>query len=299
MDDVNIELWKLGISAKTQHNEVAPHQYELATVHANAGIGSDWNFIVLETLQRVANRHDLVCLIHEKPFAGLNGSGKHNNWSIGTESGVNLLEPGRDPHNDARFLLFLTSVIKAVDKYSKALRASTASSGNDHRLGVHEAPPAIISIFLGGQLHEILENLVEGKKVVSREGGKLEIGVTSLPDIPMDVTDRNRTSPFAFTGNRFEFRMVGSSQSVADPNTVLTVAMAEILREIADRLEKSSNVENETSNIILENYKNHRRVIYNGNGYSDEWVREAGKRGLPNIKNTPEALKTMLDKENH
>ncbi len=290
MAEVNDELWKLGISAKTQHNEVAPHQYELATVYSPASIATDWNQLVMETLERVARRKGMACLLHEKPFAGVNGSGKHNNWNIATDTGVNLLKPGNNPHTDARFLLFLTAVIKAVDVYSPILRASAANSGNDHRLGANEAPPAIISIFLGDQLFEILEKLISGEEIEDDEGKRLEIGVTTLPDIPMDVTDRNRTSPFAFTGNKFEFRMGGSSQSIAGSNIVLTTAMAEILREIADRLESSKNVDGEVKNIILENYRNHNRVVFNGNGYSDEWVDEAKKRKLPNIKSTVEAL---------
>ena len=295
MADVNDELWKLGISAKTQHNEVAPNQFELATVFSSAGIATDWNQLVMETLDKVAYRHDMVCLLHEKPFAGVNGSGKHNNWNIGTDTGVNLCKPGKDPHDDARFLLFFTSIIKAVDTYAPILRASAASAGNDHRLGANEAPPAVISIFLGDQFYEILEKLVSGDKVESREGGVLEIGVSSLPDLPMDMTDRNRTSPFAFTGNRFEFRMCGSSQSVAGSNTVLTSAMAEVLRGIADRLEASADPMAEVRDIIIENYRNHRRVIFNGNGYSDEWLAEAEKRGLPNIGSTVEALLAYLE----
>ncbi len=295
MAEVNDELWKLGISAKTQHNEVAPNQFELATVYSSAGIATDWNQLVMETLNKVADRHGMVCLLHEKPFAGVNGSGKHNNWNIGTDTGVNLCKPGKDPHDDARFLLFFTSIIKAVDTYAPIIRASAANAGNDHRLGANEAPPAIISIFLGDTIHEILEKLAAGDKVKSRGGGILEIGVTSLPDLPMDVTDRNRTSPFAFTGNRFEFRMCGSSQSVAGSNTVLTTAMAEILRVIADRLEASADPLAEARDIIIENYRNHRRVIFNGNGYSREWVAEAGKRGLPNIGSTVEALLAYLE----
>ncbi len=295
MAEVNDELWMLGISAKTQHNEVAPNQFELATVYSSASIATDWNQLVMETLNRVAERHGMVCLLHEKPFAGVNGSGKHNNWNIGTDTGVNLCKPGKDPHDDARFLLFFTSVIKAVDKYAPIIRASAANAGNDHRLGANEAPPAIISIFLGDEIHEILEKLAAGEKVVSREGGTLEIGVTSLPDLPMDVTDRNRTSPFAFTGNRFEFRMCGSSQSAAGSNTVLTTAMAEVLRVVAERLEASADPLAEARDIIIENYRNHRRVIFNGNGYSKEWVTEAEKRGLSNIGSTVEALLTYLE----
>ncbi|MDF1566759.1 MAG: glutamine synthetase III [Spirochaetaceae bacterium] len=297
MAEVNDELWKLGISAKTQHNEVAPNQFELATVFSSAAIATDWNQLVMEVLEKTANRRGLVCLLHEKPFAGVNGSGKHNNWNIGTDTGVNLLKPGKNPHNDARFLLFFTAVIKAVDVYAPILRASAASSGNDHRLGANEAPPAIVSIFLGDQIHEILEKLVSGEKVASREGGVLQIGVTSLPDLPMDVTDRNRTSPFAFTGNRFEFRMGGSSQSAAGSNAVLTTAMAEVLRQIADRMEASTDPIAEARDIIIENYRDHRRIIFNGNGYSDEWVIEAQERGLPNIGSTVEALLSYIEKD--
>jgi len=251
----------------------------------------------METLSKVAARHGLECLLHEKPFAGVNGSGKHINWNIITSSGVNLCKPGKDPHDDARFLLFFTSVIKAVDVYAPILRASAASSGNDHRLGANEAPPAIISIFLGDQLIEILDKLVANETFETKEGRTMQIGVTSLPDLPMDVTDRNRTSPFAFTGNRFEFRMCGSSQSIAASNAVLNTAMAEVLGNIADRLESSTNPLATARDIILENYRNHRRVVFNGNGYSDEWVAEAKRRGLPNIQSTVEALSTYLEDE--
>lgn len=295
MDDVNDELWKLGISAKTQHNEVAPNQFELATVYSLAGIATDWNQLVMETLRKVAGKHNLACLLHEKPFDGVNGSGKHNNWNIGTDNGVNLLKPGKNPHTDARFLLFLTSLIKAVDLYAPIIRASAACSGNEHRLGLNEAPPAIISIFLGDQLQEILDKMANGEAVKTRDGKTLEIGVTSLPDLPLDMTDRNRTSPFAFTGNRFEFRMGGSSQSVAISNTVLTTAMAEVLREAADRLEGAADTDEELKKIILENYKNHSRVVFNGNGYSDEWVALAEKRKLPNIPSTVDALLNYLE----
>ena len=297
MAEVNIELWKLGISAKTQHNEVAPNQFEIATVFSTSSIATDWNQILMETLSKVAERHGLECLLHEKPFAGVNGSGKHINWNIITSSGVNLCKPGKDPHDDARFLLFFTSVIKAVDVYAPILRASAASAGNDHRLGANEAPPAIISIFLGNQLIEILDKLVANENFETKDGGTMQIGVTSLPDLPMDVTDRNRTSPFAFTGNRFEFRMCGSLQSIAASNTVLNTAMAEVLRDTADRLESSANPLATARNIILENYRNHRRVIFNGNGYSDEWVAEAKKRGLPNIQSTVEALLAYIEDE--
>lgn len=297
MAEINDELWKLGISAKTQHNEVAPHQYELATIYSTASIATDWNQLVMETMEKVAVRHGLACLLHEKPFAGVNGSGKHINWNIGTDNGINLLKPGKCPFNDARFLLFFTSVIKAVDIYAPLLRATAANAGNDHRLGANEAPPAIISIFLGSQLHDILEKLVNDEPAKDAEGGTLEIGVTSLPTLPMDMTDRNRTSPFAFTGNKFEFRMGGSSQSVAGANIVLTTAMAEVLSQVADRLEKAKNVDKELKAIILDNYRNHRRVIFNGNGYSQEWCDEAAKRQLPNLRSSVEALKTLLSPE--
>ena len=290
MAELNDELWKLGISAKTQHNEVAPHQYELAPVYNSAGIATDWNQLTMEMMEKVAERRGLVCLLHEKPFAGVNGSGKHNNWNIGTDTGVNLLKPGDDPHENAQFLLFLTSVIKAVDVYAPILRATAANAGNDHRLGANEAPPAIVSIFLGEQLFEILEKLAAGETVKAQDGRTLEIGVTSLPELPMDVTDRNRTSPFAFTGNRFEFRMCGSSQSIAGSNIVLTAAMAGILGEVADRLEKAPDAIEEAKAIILEYYRGHRRIIFNGNGYGDEWIAEAAKRGLPNITSSVEAL---------
>lgn len=297
MAEVNIELWKLGISAKTQHNEVAPNQFEIATVFSTSSIATDWNQLLMETLSKVAERHGLECLLHEKPFAGVNGSGKHINWNIITSSGVNLCKPGKDPHADARFLLFFTSVIKAVDVYAPILRASAANAGNDHRLGANEAPPAIVSVFLGDQLIEILDKLVANERFETKKEGTMQIGVTSLPDLPMDVTDRNRTSPFAFTGNRFEFRMCGSSQSIAAPNAVLNTAMAEVLGNTADRLESSDNPLATAKDIILENYRNHRRVIFNGNGYSDEWVAEAKKRGLPNIRSTVEALLTYLEDE--
>ena len=290
MAELNDELWKLGISAKTQHNEVAPHQFELAPVYNTAGIATDWNQLTMEMMEKVAERRGLICLLHEKPFSGVNGSGKHNNWNIGTDTGVNLLKPGANPHEDAQFLLFLTSVIKAVDLYAPILRATAANAGNDHRLGANEAPPAIVSIFLGEQLFEILEKLVAGKTVTAQDGRTLEIGVNSLPELPMDVTDRNRTSPFAFTGNRFEFRMCGSSQSIAGSNIVLTTAMAEILGGVADRLENAADTLGEAKNIILENYRDHRRIIFNGNGYGDEWIAEAAKRGLPNITSSVKAL---------
>ena len=290
MKELNFELWKLGISAKTQHNEVAPHQYELAPIYAPVSVAVDSNQLVMETMKKVAGRHGLVALLHEKPFAGVNGSGKHNNWSMGTDDGQNLLEPGDNPHDNAQFLVFLAATVKAVDTYATILRASASNSGNDHRLGANEAPPAIISIFLGDQLTEIVEALAAGKPVPGRSGEKMEIGVTSLPKLPMDMTDRNRTSPFAFTGNKFEFRMVASSQSIAGPNVVLNTTVAEVLRVFADRMEKASDVNAEIAAICKETFSQHSRVIFNGNGYSDEWVAEAEKRGLPNIPATVYAL---------
>ena len=275
---------------KTQHNEVAPNQFELAPIFDSANVATDRNQLVMASMEKIATRHGMVALLHEKPFAGVNGSGKHNNWSMSTDTGLNLLEPGDSPKDNANFLLFLVAVIKAVDKYAALLRATASNSGNDHRLGANEAPPAIISIFLGEQLESILENLSEGKTVESASGEVLEIGMTSLPDLPKDLTDRNRTSPFAFTGNKFEFRMVPSSASIAGPNTALNTAVAEVLSEFADRLEKTSNVKAEIAEIVKETYKDHKRVIFNGNGYSDEWVEEAEKRGLPNIKSTIEAI---------
>ncbi|MDF1567861.1 MAG: glutamine synthetase III [Spirochaetaceae bacterium] len=290
MKELNFELWKLGISAKTQHNEVAPHQYEIAPIYAATSVAVDSNQLVMETMKKVATRHGLAALLHEKPFAGVNGSGKHNNWSIGTDDGQNLLEPGDDPRSNARFLLFLAATIKAVDTYAPILRASASNAGNDHRLGANEAPPAIISIFLGDQLTEIVEAIAAGKPVPGRSGEKMEIGVTTLPKLPMDMTDRNRTSPFAFTGNKFEFRMVASSQSIAGPNVVLNTTVAEVLSVFADRLEKASDVNAEIQAICKETFNECKKVIFNGNGYSEEWVAEAEKRGLPNITATVYAL---------
>jgi len=290
MKELNFELWKLGISAKTQHNEVAPHQFELAPIYAPVSVAVDSNQLVMETMKKVALRHGLVALLHEKPFAGVNGSGKHNNWSIATDDGQNLLEPGDDPRSNAQFLLFLSATIKAVDIYAPILRASASNSGNDHRLGANEAPPAIISVFLGDQLTEIMEALAAGKPVPGRAGENMEIGVSTLPKLPMDMTDRNRTSPFAFTGNKFEFRMVASSQSIAGPNIVLNTAVAEILDEFATRLENAADVNDEIQKIAKETYQKHGRVVFNGNGYSDEWIKEAEKRGLPNIPATVYAM---------
>lgn len=298
MKELDEELWKLGISAKTKHNEVAPAQHELAPIFSTTNIATDHNQLTMELMKKIALRHDLVCLLHEKPFAGINGSGKHNNWSMGTDDGMNLLEPGRTPHDNKQFLIFLCSVIKAVDEYADLLRVSAANPGNDHRLGANEAPPAIISIFLGEQLQDILEQIENGGAKSSKHGGLMEIGVTTLPALPKDATDRNRTSPFAFTGNKFEFRMVPSSASIAAPNYVLNTIVAEVLSEVAERLEKAKDVNAEVKAILKEYVTKHKRVVFNGNGYSDEWVAEAEKRGLPNIKTTVEAAKALISEKN-
>ncbi len=290
MHEVNIELWKLGVSAKTQHNEVAPSQYELAPVYASVNVATDHNQLTMDTLQKVALRHGFVCLLHEKPFAGVNGSGKHNNWSLVTDTGVNLLDPGTTPHENEQFLVFLCAVVKAVDKYAGLLRASVATSGNDHRLGANEAPPAIVSVFLGDQLTEIWRQLKSGsvKKTMKKES--LRLGVSTLPPLPRDSTDRNRTSPFAFTGNKFEFRMVGSSQSTADANFVLNTIVADALAEIAEELESASDVHRKAQEMLCRIAREHERVIFNGDNYSSEWVREAESRGLPNTTNAVDAL---------
>ncbi len=290
MRELNYELWKLGIPSKTQHNEAAPNQFEIAPVYTTSNVACDWNQLIMETLKRVAARHGLVALLHEKPFTGVNGSGKHNNWSMLTDDDVNLLEPGTSPQDNAQFLLFLSAVIKAVDIYAPLIRMSAANTGNDHRLGAHEAPPAIISIFLGDLLTEILDKLSRGECVKTNGKSRLEIGVTCLPKLPKDLTDRNRTSPFAFTGNKFEFRMVPSSESVAGPNVALNTAVAEVLSGYADILEKSRDIPGAITQIIVDTYKAHGRIIFNGNNYSEEWVREAERRGLPNIAETVEAL---------
>jgi len=298
MKELDEELWKLGVSAKTKHNEVAPAQHELAPIFSTTNIATDHNQLTMELMKKVALRHDLVCLLHEKPFAGINGSGKHNNWSMGTDDGMNLLDPGHTPHENEQFLVFLCAVIKAVDEYADLLRVSAANPGNDHRLGANEAPPAIISIFLGDQLQDILEQLENGGATSSKSGGHMEIGVTTLPALPKDATDRNRTSPFAFTGNKFEFRMVPSSASIAAPNYILNTIVAEVLDEIATRLEKAANVDAEVNAILTEIAIKHKKVVFNGNGYSDEWVAEAEKRGLPNIKTTVEAIKALVAEKN-
>ncbi|MGH7197586.1 MAG: glutamine synthetase III, partial [Candidatus Omnitrophota bacterium] len=297
MQDLDVELWKMGVSAKTKHNEVAPAQYEMAPVFSTLNIAADHNQLVMETMQKVALRHDLVCLLHEKPFAGINGSGKHNNWSLATEDGVNLLEPGKNPHDNEQFLIFLAALIQAVDRHADKLRAGAANTGNDLRLGANEAPPAIISIFMGEELTDILNSIAKGKKGQGKGEHFLHIGADSLPKLPKDNTDRNRTSPFAFTGNKFEFRMVASSASIAGPNTVLNTIVAESLDEIATRLEKAKDTDKEAAAIVREVMNKHGRVIFNGNNYAEEWIKEAKKRGLPNISNTVDALAAMATKE--
>lgn len=298
MKDLNEELWKLGILAKTEHNEVAPAQHELAPIFTTTNIACDHNQLTMEMMRKVAAKHNMVCLLHEKPFAGVNGSGKHNNWSISTNTGKNLLDPGATPESNAQFLLFLCAVIKAVDEYQDLLRISVASAGNDHRLGANEAPPAIVSIFLGDELSAILDSIENGKPYGKHEKEKMQIGVTVLPDFNKDTTDRNRTSPFAFTGNKFEFRMLGSSESIACANVFLNTVVAEELSQFADILEKSANFKSDLHELILKTIKEHKRIIFNGNGYDDSWVKEAEKRGLLNLKSTPEALPHILDEKN-
>ena len=291
MRDVNIQLWKVGVPAKTQHNEVAPAQHELAPIYTEANIAVDQNQLTMQTLKRVACQHGLKCLLHEKPFAGVNGSGKHNNWSITTDDGINLLDPGKTPHENTQFLLVLACILKAVNKHADLLRESAADPGNDHRLGANEAPPAIISIFLGEQLEDVVEQLIStGEATHSLKGGKLETGVSTLPDLFKDATDRNRTSPFAFTGNKFEFRMVGSRDSIANPNIVLNTIVAETFADACDILEKADDFDLAVHDLIKEYLTENQRIIFNGNGYSDEWVAEAERRGLPNIKSMVEAI---------
>ena len=294
MRDVNIQLWKVGVPAKTQHNEVAPAQHELAPIYTEANIAVDQNQLTMQTLKRVACQHGLKCLLHEKPFAGVNGSGKHDNWSITTDDGINLLDPGKTPHENTQFLLVLACILKAVNKHADLLRESAADPGNDHRLGANEAPPAIISIFLGEQLQDVVEQLLStGEATHSLNGGKLQTGVTTLPDLTKDATDRNRTSPFAFTGNKFEFRMVGSRDSIAGSNVVLNTIVAEAFAEACDVLEKADDFDTAVHSLIKEYLTDHQRIIFNGNGYSDEWVAEAEKRGLPNIKSMVEAIPAL------
>jgi glutamine synthetase len=290
MKDLEEELWKLGVYAKTKHNEVAPAQHELAPVYTTVNISTDHNQLTMETMKSVANRHGLTCLLHEKPFAGVNGSGKHNNWSLSADTGINLLKPGKTPHENAQFLLFLAAVIKAVDEYQDLIRLSAANAGNDHRLGANEAPPDIVSVFLGEELTEILEAIETGTDYQGKEKHQMQIGVTALPHFPQDTTDRNRTSPFAFTGNKFEFRMLGSSFSIAGPNFILNTIIAEALRIFADQLEKSSDFNNALAALIKDTFHEHKRIIFNGNNYSDEWIAEAKKRGLSNLKTTVDAM---------
>ena len=298
MKDLNDELWKLGILAKTEHNEVAPAQHELAPIYSTTNIATDNNQLTMEIMQKVASKHGLVCLLHEKPFAGVNGSGKHNNWSIATDMGVNLLTPGETPYENAQFLLFLVAVIKAVDEYQDLLRLSVATAGNDHRLGANEAPPAVISIFLGDELEAVLEAIESDSDYSSGKRAKMKLGVDVLPEFKKDTTDRNRTSPFAFTGNKFEFRMLGSSNSIACANIMLNSAVAEILQEFADKLEKSTDFDTDLHELIKDTIKEHRRIIFNGNGYGDEWMAEAEKRGLSNLKTTADCMPKLLDKKN-
>lgn len=294
MKDANEELWKLGVSAKTQHNEVAPAQHELAPIYAQANIAVDHNQLMMEMLKKVAGRHGMVCLLHEKPFAGVNGSGKHNNWSLTTNDGINLLEPGKTPHENVQFLLILTGIMAAVDKHADLLRESAANPGNDHRLGANEAPPAIISMFLGEQLEDVVAQLIStGEATSSIQKGKLNTGVSTLPELNKDATDRNRTSPFAFTGNKFEFRAVGSSDSVASPNIVLNTIAAEAFCEIADELEKADDFEMAVHDLIKKLATEHQRIVFNGNGYSDAWVKEAERRGLPNIATMVDAIPAL------
>ncbi|MBS6119088.1 MAG: glutamine synthetase III, partial [Clostridiales bacterium] len=299
MDDLNKELWKLGIFAKTQHNEVAPAQHELAPIYTTTNIATDHNQLTMEMMQKVAARHGLVCLLHEKPFAGVNGSGKHNNWSISTDTGVNLLSPGETPYENAQFLLFLCAVIKAVDDYQDLLRLSVATAGNDHRLGANEAPPAVVSMFLGDELNGVLEAIEKDIPYAGAEKTQMKLGVDVLPKFNRDTTDRNRTSPFAFTGNKFEFRMLGSSNSIACANMMLNSAVAESLKIYADRLEKAEDFEETLHAMIRKTIKDHKRIIFNGNGYDDKWIKEATEtRGLLNYPTTPDCMPHLLDEKN-
>ena len=296
MEELNEELWKLGILAKTEHNEVAPCQHELAPIYTTTNIATDHNQLTMEVMQRVAEKHGLVCLLHEKPFAGVNGSGKHNNWSISTDTGVNLLSPGESPYENAQFLLFLVAVLEAVDEYADLLRASVATAGNDHRLGANEAPPAVVSVFLGDELTAVLEALETEKPYTGTEKSEMMLGVLTLPRFLRDTTDRNRTSPFAFTGNKFEFRMVGSSNSIACANIMLNAAVADTLGKFADRLEGAADFDSALHALLLESLKTHKRILFNGNGYDDAWIREAvEERGLHNLRTTPDAMKALLE----
>ncbi len=299
MAELDKELWKLGILAKTEHNEVAPAQHELAPIFSTTNIATDHNQLTMELMQRIAKKHNLVCLLHEKPFDGVNGSGKHNNWSISTNSGKNLLDPGETPYDNAQFLLFLCAVIKAVDDYQDLLRISVASAGNDHRLGASEAPPAVVSMFLGDELMEILESIENDSSYDAKEKVTMKIGVHTLPRFPKDTTDRNRTSPFAFTGNKFEFRMLGSSASISDANVVLNTAVAEVLKQFADYIENTSEETSEALHtLIVKTIREHKRILFNGNGYDDAWIKEAEGRGLSNLKTTPDAIPHFIDEKN-
>lgn len=298
MKDLDEELWKLGILAKTKHNEVAPAQHELAPIFTTSNIAADQNALTMEIMKKTAIKHDLVCLLHEKPYAGVNGSGKHNNWSISTNDGQNLLDPGDDPKDNIQFLTFLVAVIKAVNNYSELLRLSVASAGNDHRLGANEAPPAIVSIFLGDELQTILDALETGKMITKNQDNEFVIGVEALPNFPKDTTDRNRTSPFAFTGNKFEFRALGSADSIACTNMILNTIVAHVLKEFADTLEGSKNITDDLNELLLKTYEENKRIIFNGNGYDDSWVKEAEKRGLPNLVSTVDAVPHYTDDKN-
>ena len=295
MEELDAELWKLGVLAKTRHNEVAPAQHELAPIFTSVNIATDQNQLTMEVMRKVAEKHNLICLLHEKPFAGVNGSGKHNNWSLSTDKGENLLDPGKNPAENLRFLLILSAVIKAVDLHQDLLRLSVATAGNDHRLGANEAPPAIISMYIGDELCGILDAMAAGTTYAKKAGGKFTTGVDSIPAFTVDSTDRNRTSPFAFTGNKFEFRMLGSSVNIACPNTMINTSLADVLKEFADRLEKSKNFEADVKKLVVETYNAHKRIVFNGNNYSEEWTAEAERRGLLNLKTTPEAL-AMYDR---
>ena len=297
MKDLDEELWQLGILAKTEHNEGAPAQHELAPIFTTTNIAADHNQLTMEIMQKVARKHGLVCLLHEKPFKGVNGSGKHNNWSIQTNTGINLLEPGETPYENAQFLLFLCAVIKAVDNYQDLLRISVASAGNDHRLGAHEAPPAVVSMFLGDELNDILEAIENDTAYDAKEKVQMKVGVHVLPRFPKDTTDRNRTSPFAFTGNKFEFRMLGSANSISSANIALNTAVAESLKSYADRLENVDNFEEALHALIRKTIKDHKRIIFNGNGYDDEWIKEAEKRGLSNLRTTPDCLPALISEK--
>ena len=298
MKDFDETLWRLGVTSTTKHNEVAPAQHEMAPVYSTTNIATDHNQLVMDTAKKVALKHNLVCLLHEKPFAGVNGSGKHNNWSMGTDDGINLIDPGETPQENAQFMTFLSAVIKAVDENADILRASAASPGNDHRLGANEAPPAIISIFLGDLLYKVVESVATGKSLTGTEKGVIKIGASTLPHLPKDSTDRNRTSPFAFTGNKFEFRMVGSSQSISGPNFVINTIVAKTLEGIADQLEKAPDLDKAVQALVKDVWEKNGKVIFNGNNYAPEWVDEAAKRGLPNITNTVDAIQVMTSKKN-